>query len=814
MIIKAGSRKSLLALVQTQIIADLIRERFPQARVEIVPISTQGDERLDRSLDSFGGKGVFTRELEDQLLSGKIDIAVHSAKDMPTELTRGLTLGAVVRRGPVEDMLVTLGNRWERMPVEDLPKGFVIGTGSLRRQLQLKAMNPEIIVKPIRGNIQTRLKKLAAGEYDGIILARAGILRIEENYKLSDDFDYSRFSYLPLDPKKMLPAAGQGILAVETRQGHMEPVLRAITDPDAWEMLAAERTFLRTIGGGCNAPAAALSEIKGGQMFMDALYVPDGVRILRTQVSLPYGHGIALGVMAAEQLLNKGKENAAKEYGPVYFIGAGPGDRGLISKKGLECLKKAQVIIYDNLASPALLNEAREDALLIYAGKRAGSHYMKQEEISSLIVRYARGGYTVARLKGGDVFVFGRGGEEGLALKKAGICFDVIPGISSAYAVPAYQGIPVTHRGLASSFHVITGHEDGTKEQMALDYAALAREEGTLVFLMGLKNLPDITARLINFGKDPSTPAAVLESGTTARQRIAVGTLENIGNIAKAQGIKTPAITVIGDVVSLHEALAWYNKKPLSGKSVLLTGTKPLADEMAGKLEDLGAEALPFSLIRTRPIHSLQMDEIYQKLGEYTWAVFTSRNGVDVFFKGMRERRMDMRALAGLKFAAIGDGTAKALAAWGIYCDYIPEKFTSECMAKDWVPTLTKGDRAVLLRASGGSQALPEALSSYGIPYTTVALYETVADWRKKPELDRLLSQVDYVALCSASAAEAFDEMTRDTDPASSDHIQARILAIGPVTEAAAKARGLHVYKTAKTYNIDGLIQCMMEDRP
>lgn len=807
MIIKAGSRKSLLALVQTQIIADLIQEKFPQAKVEIVPISTQGDERLDRSLDSFGGKGVFTRELEDQLLSGKIDIAVHSAKDMPTELTGGLTLGAVVGRGPVEDVLVTCRDRGEKMTVEELPKGFVIGTGSLRRQLQIKAMNPEVKIKPIRGNIQTRLNKLAAGEYDGIILARAGILRMEENHKIADEFDYSRFFYVPLDRTKMLPAAGQGLLAVETRQGHMESILKAITDPEAWEMLEAERAFLQAIGGGCNAPAAALSSIEEGQIHMDALYVPDGVRMLRTRVSLPYGHGRDLGVIAAEQLLNQRKKHGDRDLGHVYFIGAGPGDRGLISKKGLECLKKAQVIIYDNLASPALLNEADEDALLIYAGKRAGSHYMKQEEISRLIVRYAREGYTVARLKGGDVFVFGRGGEEGLALKEAGISFDVIPGISSAYAVPAYQGIPVTHRGLASSFHVITGHEDGTKERMALDYATLAREEGTLVFLMGLKNLPDIAARLISFGRDPSTPAAVLESGTTARQRMVAGTLENIGDIAKAQGIKTPAITVVGDVVSLHDALAWYDKKPLAGKSVLLTGTKPLADEMAGKLEELGAQAVPFSLIHTRPVKSIQVDDIYQNLREYTWAVFTSRNGVDVFFTGLKERRIDMRILAGIKFAAIGDGTAKALESYGIYCDYIPEKFTSADMAKDWVPTLTKEDRVVLLRASGASKVLPEALSDRCIPYTTAALYETVSDRRKKPELGRLLSQVDYVALCSVSAAQAFDEMTRDTDPG-----QAKILAIGPVTEAGARARGLHVYKTAQTYNIDGLIRCILED--
>ena len=803
MVIKAGSRKSLLALVQTRIIADLIEEKFPHIHVEIVPISTQGDERLDKSLASFGGKGVFTRELEDQLLSGEIDIAVHSAKDMPVELTPGLVLGAVAKRAPQKDMLVTCKGSGAPQDLAKLPRGFVIGTGSLRRELQLKAVNPGITIKPIRGNVQTRLNKLAAGEYDGIILAQAGVSRLEENQAagaLGDDFDYSRFSWTPLDVAQMLPAAGQGLLAVETRQGHLEDVLQAITDPDAWEMLAAERAFLQAIGGSCNAPAAALSWVSDGQIHMDALYASDGVHMARMTGSRPANEGGALGKELAEKLL------AGKKPGYVYFIGAGPGDRGLISQKGLECLKKAQVIIYDNLASPALLNEAREDALLIYAGKRAGSHYMKQEEISRLIVSYARKGYTVARLKGGDVFIFGRGGEEGLALREAGIDFEVIPGISSSYSVPAYQGIPVTHRGLASSFHVITGHEDGTKSREALDYATLAKEEGTLVFLMGLKNLPDIAARLMEHGKDPKTPAAVLESGTTARQRMASGTLENIADIARNEGIRTPAITVVGSVVSLHEALAWYEKKPLAGTSVLLTGTKPLADEMAEKLEDLGAQAVPFSLIYTRPLCSPHVEDMYEKLSDYTWAVFTSRNGVDVFFRGLKARSIDMRTLAYLKFAAIGDGTAKALAGYGIYCDYVPEEFSSQAMARDWVPGLKENDRIVLLRAAQASKVLPEALTRRGISHTVVSLYETAVDTRKMPELCRLLDQTDYVALCSASAADAFAQMTGDIS------YNAKLLCIGPVTEAEAAARGLSVYKTAKTYNIDGLIQCLMAD--
>ncbi len=277
----------------------------------------------------------------------------------------------------------------------------------------------------------------------------------------------------------------------------------------------------------------------------------------------------------------------------VYLVGAGPGDEDLMTRKGLKLLREADVVVYDNLASSSLLNEVRDDAELIYAGKRSSNHHLKQYETNELLVKLALEGKNVVRLKGGDPYIFGRGGEEGQELREAGVDFEVVPGISSSYSVPAYCGIPVTHRDFASSFHVITGHEGNHKNGVSvLNYETLAKEEGTLIFLMGLKNLPNIVASLIENGKDPATPVGVLQEGTTARQRVATGTLADIVEVVKREGIKTPAITVVGDVVSLRQVLDWYGHKPLSGKSVLVTGTTSMVDRLSPILKEEGAEAI------------------------------------------------------------------------------------------------------------------------------------------------------------------------------------------------------------------------------
>lgn len=789
--IRIGTRKSKLALIQTDLVRKKIEQHFPEAEIEIVEMSTKGDELLDRSLTSFGGKGVFTRELEEALLNEEIDLAVHSAKDMPMEFPQGLGIGAVLERANPRDVAVTVSG----VRLQDLPAGSVVGTSSLRRELQVKRINPLVHIAMLRGNVQTRLRRLREGQYDAIMLAAAGMERLGLTNEADLHLEY-------LNPEEFLPAAGQGILAVEAKEGHLTEVLSAIHSEEAALLLEAERSFLSAIGGSCNAPAAGLCELTDRGVSMKVMYAADGrtPRYARQEISKE--------VVLWEEAHGLG-ENLAREVrkGKVWLLGAGPGDVGLMTRKCLACVRTADVIVYDNLVSNSILNEAREDAELIYAGKRASHHHLKQHETNALLVEKALEGKTVARLKGGDPFVFGRGGEEAQELLKAGIAFEVVPGVSSSYAAAAYAGIPVTHRDHASSFHVITGHESKTKEGLVLDYSTLAKEEGTLVFLMGLHNLQNIAEQLMKNGKNPKTPAAVIQEGTSSRQRTAVGTLETIADVVKREEIQTPAAAVIGEVVSLKEELSWFGKGPLFGKRVLLTGTKAMCEKQSEVLSAEGAEAISFSLIRTAFLESEALDRAAKELNSYSWVVLTSQSGVEFFFAYLLKHRMDLRTLAGLKFAVIGEGTKEALETKGILPDFVPSRFSSEDLAAEWIPELTTADKVLLLRAREASKVLPEKLTRAGICYEAVALYGTEQDRRKAEELNRMLPEVDYITFASGSAVRAFAGMAEDLHD-----MAAKVICIGPVTAKMAEKAGLSVYRTAEVYTAEGMRDILLAE--
>ncbi len=788
--IRIGSRKSKLALVQTQMVKEQIEAAFPQVTVEVVEMSTKGDKLLDRSLTSFGGKGVFTRELEEALLRKEIDLAVHSAKDMPMEFPKGLGIGAVLKRGAVEDVAVTL----DGTKLRDLRPGSIVGTSSLRRELQIKKINPLLRVRMIRGNVLTRLQKLSEGGYDAILLAAAGLERLQL-------LDSKEYHYEYLDVSECLPAAGQAILAVESPNGHLMEVLAAIHDPKAAVSLQAERAYLEAIGGSCNAPAAALSWLEGKTLCMKALYAGDGKQI--RQVSGKRETGLCL-----EQAEILGRELAEEvKKGKVYLVGAGPGDKNLVTLRCLACVRRADVIVYDSLATDTLLNEARREAELIYAGKRASNHHLRQEETNALLIQKAKEGKQVVRLKGGDPLIFGRGGEEARELQKAGIAYEIVPGVSSCYAAPAYAGIPVTHREYASSFHVITGHEGDHKEEQVLDYKTLAKEEGTLVFLMGLKNLPNIVKKLTDNGKCPDTPVAVIQEGTTSRQKVAVGTLKTIVEEIRRVGIQTPALTVVGDVVSLREEIGWYGEKPLFGVRVLITGTQRMIKSQCEAFEEEGAEVIAFSLIETEAMQAFELSKAVSELHQYTWLVFTSGNGVEIFFDALMENGLDIRCLMNLRFAVIGEGTKKALAKRGILADFVPSRFSSRDLSKEWIPTLTESDRVLLLRAEEASLELNHALEEAQIPYEALSIYHTMVDGRKKEELNRVLPTVDYVTFASASAVNAFASMT---DPKT---VSAKVVCIGPVTEQAALRAGLYVHRSAVEYTAEGIRDVLLYDR-
>ncbi len=819
--IRIGTRKSHLALIQTELVKEKIEQAFPEAEIELVKLSTKGDELLDRSLTSFGGKGVFTRELEEALLSGEIDLAVHSAKDMPMEFPPGLKIGAVLERADVRDVFVTANG----IKAADLPAGSVVGTSSLRRELQIRAINPTVRIALLRGNVETRLRKLREGQYDGILLAAAGLERLGLLEEPDLQLEY-------LEPDSFLPAAGQGILAVEAREGHLTEVLSAIHCQEAALVLEAERSFLAGIGGSCNAPAAALCCLEGGEIRMKVMFAKDGrhIKYASCRKALdgeqPAGTD-RLKLPTPDQMKHLGRQMAAQvRKGKVWLLGAGPGDTSLLTEKCLHCLRTADVIVYDNLVSASLLNEARPDAELIYAGKRASNHHLKQEETNELLVKKALEGKNIARLKGGDPFIFGRGGEEAQELRKAGIEFEIVPGVSSSYAAAAYAGIPVTHRDYASSFHIITGHESNTKDGLALNYKLLAQEEGTLAFLMGLGNLPHITRELIAGGKAPDTPAAVIQAGTTARQRTAAGTLATIGEEVKKAGIHTPAIIIVGEVISLQEQLNWFGKGPLFGMRVLLTGTEGMCRKQQEVLKEEGAEAVSFSLIRTKRLRSEVLTRAVGELAGqenpnpgtketqglpargYTWIVFTSSSGVDFFFDEMKENQKDIRKLAGIRFAVIGSGTKEALEARGIYADFVPSRYSGRDLAAEWIPGLTRKDHVLLLRAEEASPELTQALEQAEIPYKAIPLYTTEIDRRKEEELKRVLSEVDYITFASASAVKAFVSMAGDLSG-----LTAKVICIGPVTERAAIKAGLNVHQSAVVYTAEGIRDVLLRER-
>ncbi|PKQ38005.1 MAG: uroporphyrinogen-III C-methyltransferase [Actinobacteria bacterium HGW-Actinobacteria-1] len=494
----------------------------------------------------------------------------------------------------------------------------------------------------------------------------------------------------------------------------------------------------------------------------------------------------------------------------VYLIGAGPGDPGLITVKGLKCIEEADVIVYDYLANSRFLAHAREDAEVIYVGKKGFTQHVTQEEINAVIVQKAleEGGKTVARLKGGDPFIFGRGGEEALALVDAGIRFEVVPGISSGYAAPAYAGIPVTHRGITTEMAFVTGHEDPTKSESDIDWEHLAKGVGTVCFFMGIKNLPNIVENLTKYGRPATTPVALVRWGTTAKQEVLVGTLATIAQKAAEVGFKAPAITVVGEVVNLREKLAWFDTRPLFGKTVVVTRSRAQASALTDALEDLGAEVLEFPAIKVVDPESFEpVDDAIRNLDLYSWLVLTSVNGVERFFDRLEYADKDARALAGLRVAAIGPATAAACIARGVRPDYVPDEYRAEGVLEGLCERgVGAGTNVLLARALEAREVLPEKLRERGARVDVVPVYRTIVGEGEPGVLDRLRDgDIDAVTFTSSSTVTNFITLTEGIDLA--DALKGALVAsIGPITSDTARAAGLTVGVEAEEYTIPGLV--------
>ncbi len=496
--------------------------------------------------------------------------------------------------------------------------------------------------------------------------------------------------------------------------------------------------------------------------------------------------------------------------GKVYIIGAGPGDAGLITLKGIDCLREADVVIYDYLVSKDLLKYAKSDARFIYAGKQGGAHTLSQWQINDLLVKEAKAGNIVARLKGGDPFIFGRGGEEAEKLAVNKIPFEIVPGVTSAIAVPAYAGIPLTHRGVTSTVAFVTGHEDPTKEKSDIDWPALARI-GTLVFLMGVKNIEKIVKELKDNGRSPKTSAALIRWGTTARQEILTGTLSNIVKLVKESKFAPPAILVIGEVVALRDTLQWFDSKPLFGKGVVITRPEKQADDLAKLLVKEGANPIHFPTIKIVPPPSWRvLDAAIKNLETYDWLIFTSANGVAFFFERLYAKKKDIRDLKGIKICCIGPATAQQVADRGIKVDLVPDKFISEGILKSFSGKNLKRKKILIARAAKARDVLPEGLKELGATVDVATAYVTVASEKKKSDLEALFrgNHVDVITFTSSSTVDNFVKIAGQK---SSLPKGVKIACIGPVTAAAAKKAGLTVDIHQEEYTMEGLVDALQK---
>lgn len=786
--IKIGTRGSRLARVQTEWVARQLEAGISGLETECVVIKTMGDRILDIALDKIGDKGLFVKELESALLEGDADLAVHSLKDMPTEMTPGLTISNIPLREDPRDALI-LKPGYSRL--EDLPVGAVIGTGSKRRKYQLLALRPDLKIVDIRGNIETRMGKIETQNLDGIVLAAAGLHRGGYRDRITQY----------LDPEVFIPAAGQGALALQYRTGdhRIKSILDTIVHPSSCAVVQAERSFLAGTSGGCHAPVGAYGVCHGTEMTLTGLFgTDDGSVLLRRTLSGPSEFPEALGLRLAEEILAEVRALSGK----VFLVGAGPGDAGLMTLKGKALLEQAEVLVYDRLGTRDMLQWIPDNCEKIYVGKKSSDHTLSQDDINQLLIEKAREGKRVVRLKGGDPYVFGRGGEEGLELAAAGIAFEEVPGITSAIAGLAYAGIPATHRGIATSFHVFTAHMK--EEEGRQDWPVIAQLEGTLIFLMGRAALPEITAQLMAHGKAADTPCAIVQWGTTPKQRTVTGTLATLEAIAESSGIGSPCLIVVGPVVVLRDKLSFFENRPLFGKTGIVTRARTQSSKLTEQLEAQGADVIEIPAIRIVPQEAEALEAAVAAIRAYTWLVFTSVNGVSLFFESFLRQYRDVRPLGHLKIAVIGEGTAQALEQFGLKADVIPEEYVAESLAEAMASLVLPTDRILMPRALEARVVLKERLSSqcevHEIPvYRTEP--ETMPDRVKAALLE---TPPGFITFASSSTVRHFVRMAGPEVLGALK--QTKMISIGPVTTDTMRELGLTVHKEASPHTIPGLV--------
>ena len=499
----------------------------------------------------------------------------------------------------------------------------------------------------------------------------------------------------------------------------------------------------------------------------------------------------------------------------IYLVGSGPGDPGLFTLKGVRCMEKADAVVYDRLAPESLLSYAKPGTQMIYVGKKPGDDQaMKQEEINRTLVELGRAGKTVVRLKGGDPYIFGRGGEEALELIEASIPFEVVPGVTSGVAAPAYAGIPVTHRNVSTSVAFVTGHEDPTKGRSDVDWKGIAHGADTLVLYMGVGRLKEISSELIDAGRDPETPVAVIRWGTLPEQRTVTGTLSNIADKVAEAKLKPPAITVVGGVAALRESgLDWYERRPLFGRRVVVTRARAQAGELSGSLEELGAEVREFPTIEVRPPEDFgPLDRAIEDLDSFDWLIFTSVNGVGAFLDRLRHHGLDLRAVSRrTRVAGIGPATAEALEGKGLGVDVVPDEFRAEALIDAIDDGSLAGKRVLIPRARVAREVLPDRLREAGAEVVVPPAYETVpmAEGKDRLALELRAGKIDCVTFTASSTVTNFVSAF-GAGEAGRLLSGTRVACIGPITAGTARENGLPVHAEASEYTIPGLVSAVV----
>lgn len=771
-VFKVGSRRSALAIAQTEQFLDVLRERLDGAYVfELVPLQSRGDKEVHKHFTEFTEKGIFTHGLREPLVAGELDFLVHSAKDLSVKSEPGYRRPLVLPRGRAEDVLVTKEGR----TLATLPQGATVGTGSQRRKTQLLLARPDLNVVPLRGSVETRMQKVFT-EVDAVVLAAAGLERINALQNPPEGLSVEILSF-----ETMLPAPAQGFLVAEVTEQNTElyALLKALEDPRDRLLYDAECRFMQGLGANCQAPCAAYARYENCALMLTGLNAQGGPDFTkRANVELLSAEEVATFNEPYDEmpdLLIRRVDRALRAFiGEVYLIGAGPGDPELLTIKAADVLQRADVIVLDRLGTMGLQHLFAPDALRIDVGKHAHVHRVKQEEIQEILIRHARAGKVVARLKGGDPFVFGRGGEEILRLKEEHIPYTVIPGITSAIAVPELAGIPVTHRDLAAGFEVLSGHRAREFEPCENEVGYQVQDaEVTKIYLMGMSHLEEIVAHELCCGRDPQTPAAIIQEGTTANEKRLVATLETLVDKASTEGYKAPAIIIIGEVVSLADELYRKEDLPLSGRSIWLSKALTEDEDPRADLAALGAAVTWEPLIRfvqtAAHVKGLieAMNELFANDDEHLIA-FSSPRAVTAFFKALQSSGHDLRVLGKSRFAVCGTGTARRLRHYGVCADIVPEEFNSEAMIRAMIQNLESPQNVMLVHSERGRRVLRDELKAKSKMLYDVAAYTSESVLFDPFYFRRLVKENDTIVLSSPSAVQAYNDnlkALRQVDP-------------------------------------------------